>query len=158
MTLLDFFDQIEQTYIGVFIRDSSWLFPVIESIHLVGLALLGGSILVLDFRLLGTLLTSFPIKLIERNCRLWFLLGINIMILTGVPLFISEAIKCYYNPFFWIKMSALITILIFTFTIKSRIIADSSNTESSLTIKATGLFSMLCWFIVAASGRWIGFY
>ena len=57
VTLFDFFDWLELTPIGTAIRDSLWLFPVIEAVHLLGLALLGGAVLVLDLRMLGLGLT-----------------------------------------------------------------------------------------------------
>jgi len=158
MILLELFDQLEQTFLGTVIRDSAWLFPVIESIHLLGLAILGGSILILDLRLLNILLTSIPINSINQNCRLWFRIGISVMIFTGIPLFISESIKCYYNPFFWIKMITLTTALIFTFTVRAKVIKNSDTYKNPIKVRATGVFSMLCWFTVAASGRWIGFY
>ena len=158
MTLVELFDHLEQTFLATVIQDSSWLFPVIESIHLLGLAILAGSILILDLRLLNILLISIPIKSINQNCRLWFRVGISVMIVTGIPLFISESMKCYYNPFFWVKMITLTIILIFTLTIKANIIKNSDKSENSLQVKATAIVSMLCWFTVAASGRWIGFY
>ena len=54
MTLLDLFDWLEQTTIGTVIRESTWLFPVVESVHLLGLALLGGAV-VMNGRLLKIL-------------------------------------------------------------------------------------------------------
>ena len=51
--LFNFFDQLEQSFIREAIRNSIWMFPVIEAFHLIGLAILGGSILVGDLRLLG---------------------------------------------------------------------------------------------------------
>ena len=59
--LFNFFDQLEQSFIGEAIRNSIWMFPVIEAFHLIGLAILGGSILVGDLRLLGLLLSTKPI-------------------------------------------------------------------------------------------------
>ena len=53
MTLLEWFDRLETTGIGTAVRESVWLFPVIESIHLVALASLAGAVLVVDLRLLG---------------------------------------------------------------------------------------------------------
>ena len=49
MTAFEIFDRLEQTAIGEAIRNSSWLFPVVEAVHLVGLALLGGAVLLVGF-------------------------------------------------------------------------------------------------------------
>lgn len=158
MSLFELFDQLEQTYLGSVIRDSAWLFPVIESFHLIGLAILAGAILLLDLRLLNLAVPSAPIKTLEQDCRSWLLIGISIMLATGIPLFVSEAIKCYYNPFFWIKMTTLVIAVVFTLTIKKRVIAQCDSDQSSIQTKLTAGFSMICWCGVAFSGRWIGFY
>ena len=59
--LFNLFDQMEQSYLGEFMRNSIWLFPVVEAFHLIGLAILGGSILVADLRLMGFALSTRPI-------------------------------------------------------------------------------------------------
>ena len=117
--LLYLFDRLEQSYIGEAIRNSIWMFPVIEATHLIGLAILGGSILVVDLRLLGLLLSSKPIQYVIKQTTFMLKLGLIVIVSTGIPLFLSEAIKCYYSRAFWIKMSALILGLIFLFFIYS---------------------------------------
>lgn len=113
--LFNFFDQLEQSFIGEAIRNSIWMFPVIEAFHLIGLAILGGSILVGDLRLLGLLLSTKPINYVIGQTTLILKLGLIILVSTGIPLFLSEAIKCYYSRAFWIKMSALLIGLVFLF-------------------------------------------
>ena len=113
--LFNFFDQLEQSFIGEAIRNSIWMFPVIEAFHLIGLAILGGSILVGDLRLLGLLLSTKPINYVISQTTLILKLGLIILVSTGIPLFLSEAIKCYYSRAFWIKMSALLIGLVFYF-------------------------------------------
>ncbi len=65
--LLPFFEWCEATAIGQAIRESLWLFPVIESIHLLGLAMIGGAILVVDLRLLGFGLRHQPVAQLART-------------------------------------------------------------------------------------------
>ena len=156
--LFELFDRIEQSYLGVVIRDSSWLFPAIESLHLIGLAILAGAILIVDLRMLNVVFVNYPLTIIDNSSRRWLSIGMSIMVTTGIPLFVSEAIKCYYNPFFWIKMATLVTIIIFTLTIKKHIIHGSKYQTNLIAMKATGIFSMAGWLLVTFSGRWIGFY
>ena len=78
------------------------------------------------------------------------------MILTGVPLFLSEAIKCYYNTSFWVKMTTLPIAIAFAFTIRAKVTADSArNTRTRQAL--VGALSIALWVTVAAAGRWIGF-
>ncbi|MDP6916961.1 MAG: hypothetical protein QF895_03315 [SAR86 cluster bacterium] len=153
--LFNFFDQLEQSFIGEAIRNSIWMFPVIEAFHLIGLAILGGSILVGDLRLLGLLLSSKPINYVISQTTLILKLGLLILVSTGIPLFLSEAIKCYYSRAFWIKMSALMIGLVFLFCIRNPV--GLSTVEGNAKVKLIGFISISIWAIVAGSGRWIGF-
>ena len=153
--LFNFFDQLEQSFIGEVIRNSIWMFPVIEAVHLIGLAILGGSILVGDLRLLGLLLSSKPVHYVISQTTLYLKLGLIILVSTGIPLFLSEAIKCYYSRAFWIKMSALLIGLVFLFFIRNPM--GLSAVEGNAKLKIIGFISVSTWAIVAGSGRWIGF-
>ena len=153
--LFNFFDQLEQSFIGEAIRNSIWMFPVIEAFHLIGLAILGGSILVGDLRLLGLLLSTKPINYVISQTTLILKLGLIILVSTGIPLFLSEAIKCYYSRAFWIKMSALLIGLVFLFFIRNPI--GLSAVKDNTKLKLIGFMSISIWAIVAGSGRWIGF-
>ena len=90
--LFYFFEKLERSFIGEAIRDSIWMFPVIEAFHLIGLAVLGGSILLGDLRLLGLLFSSKPIKYIINQTTFLTKLGLIVLVSTGIPLFLSEAI------------------------------------------------------------------
>jgi len=154
--LFKLFDLLEQSFVGVIIRDSTWLFPLIEAFHLIGFAVLGGSVLLGDFRLMRFCLTSRPVDYVLLQTIPWFKFGILIMFLTGVPLFLSEAIKCYYSRAFWIKISVLILGIFFTFLLRNPLGLKLSSSES-VVLKIIGLTSISLWAVVAGSGRWIGF-
>jgi hypothetical protein len=154
--MLPLFEWFEATALGDTVRTSLWLFPVLEAIHLLGLCLLGGALLVVDLRMLGLGLTSQRIAALARDARPWLAAGIAVMILTGVPLFLSEAIKCYYNQSFWVKILTLPVALLFTFTVRQRMATDH-ELETSMRSRLLALVSLGLWFTVAAAGRWIGF-
>ena len=153
---LAFFQWCESTLVGETVRTSVWLFPVIEAIHLLGLSLLGGAVLVLDLRLLGVMLGSEPIADLARSTRRWTVAGIGAMVATGVPLFLSEAVKCYYNPSFWVKISTLPVAVAFSIAVRYWIGTKPPTATSPLT-RLAGAVSIGLWFTVAAAGRWIGF-
>jgi hypothetical protein len=156
--LLFFFKWCEQTAIGETIRNSTWLFPVIEAVHLVGLAAIGGAVLIVDLRLLGIGLANQPVDQLAEDAQPWLLGSLALMFASGVSLFLSEATKCYYSFPFWIKMTSLFLVILFTFTLKRRVIRTRLNIRHPLLGKATALISMGLWFCVAWGGRWIGFY
>ncbi|MDO8678058.1 MAG: hypothetical protein Q7R30_05780 [Acidobacteriota bacterium] len=155
--LLPFFEWCEQLWLGQFIVGSNWLFPVIESVHLLGLSVLGGAILVVDMRLLGLGLKNHPVTELARDARPWLIGALVVMIATGIPLFLSESVKCYYSQAFWNKMTALAIGLVFTFTIRARVTETESVGNTARRQAVVGALSLALWFTVAASGRWIGF-
>ena len=137
-------------------RDSVWAFPILEAVHLLGLCMLGGALLIVDLRLLGAGLTRQPVARLARHARRWLITALAILISTGIPLFLSEAIKAYYNTSFWVKMTTLPIALAFTFAIRERV-ARQENGEPGVRGKVVGAVSLALWFTVAAAGRWIGF-
>ncbi len=155
MTLLPFFEWCEATALGLAVRESVWLFPAIEAVHLLGLCLLGGALLVVDLRMVGAGLTRTPVALLARQARPWLAAGVITMLASGLLLFLSEAIKCYYSQAFWVKITTLPLALLFTFVVRERVAAASH--VAGTPVAATGALSMALWVIVAAGGRWIGF-
>lgn len=153
---LPFFEWLENTTIGTVVRESIWLFPIIEAVHLIGLGILGGAVLVVDLRLVGTGLTRTPIASLIRYTRPWLITAVLLMVATGVPLFLSEAVKCFYNTSYWVKMITLPIAIVFTFRVRARLLRSEVN-ETTGGTRLLGLTSMLLWFVVAAAGRWIGF-
>ena len=157
MHFLPFFQWCYQTPVGEAIRESTWLFPVIEAFHLLGLGLTIGAVLMVDSRLLGFGLVKQPVGQVASATEPWLLAGIAMMFASGVPLFVSEAIKCYNSFPFWVKMTSLLLVLIFTFTVRRRVTRTSANADPLLPARATAVISLCLWFGVAWGGRWIGF-
>ena len=155
--LLPFFEWCETLWLGQFVVGSNWLFPVIESVHLLASALLGGSIFLVDFRLLGLGLKDRAVAELARDARPWMIAGVVTMILTGIPLFLSEPVKCYYSTAFWIKMTTLPIALGFAFTVRAQVTRAQPAGKTARGQKLVGALSIALWFTVAAAGRWIGF-
>jgi hypothetical protein len=153
--LLPLFQAIEASAIGESIRNSLWLFPIIEAFHLLGLAVIGGAVLVVDFRLLGLGLRSHPVSRLARNVQPWVIGSLVVMIASGVPLFMSEAIKCYYSFAFWTKMTALALAIVFTFTIRRSV--TRSDGDQAPWGRVVAVTSIALWATVGWGGRWIGF-
>ena len=155
--LLPFFEWCETLWLGRAVVGSLWLFPVIEAVHLLGLSVLGGAILMVDLRMLGYGLTKRTVKDLAREARPFLLGALIVMVATGVPLFLSEPTKCYYSQAFWVKMYTLAIALIFTFTIRTRVTRREPVRNTARLQMLVGALSIALWVTVAASGRWIGF-
>ncbi|MEM1246498.1 MAG: DUF6644 family protein [Acidobacteriota bacterium] len=156
--IYDFFEACQATWVGSTIQESLWLFPVIESFHLVTFAILGGCVLLVDLRILGLVMKNQTLRELADSARPWLTGSLIATIISGVLLFMSEAVKCYYNDPFWAKMRFLGLAILFTFTVRNRIIGDTELRAGPLFSKIVAVLSILLWSGVAWGGRWIGFW
>jgi hypothetical protein len=157
MSLLTLFTWFESSWIGEGIRASRWLFPVIESVHLLALAVIGGSVLAVDLSLLGLGLGRRSAAQLWNDTWPWFAGSLAMMLGSGFLLFTSEAVKLYYHGAFWVKMSALLLALVFTATVLRRTALADPDRMTLLRSRAVALVSLFLWSLVGGAGRWIGF-
>ena len=157
MTLLPFFEWCEATLLGHAIRGSLWLFPVIESVHLVAFAVLGGTVLLVNLRILGAPLFSASVAPLARDARPWQIGSLAVALASGSLLFLSEPRKLYYSGPFWVKMTCLALAILFTFTVHRKLTLADEGQVGPLPRKVAALVSIALWGGVAWGGRWIGF-
>src|SRR5258706_463256 len=158
MNLQPLFQWFEATTIGTVVRQSLWLFPVIECVHLLSLALLGGPVRPGDMLLLGFGLRDQPAADLSRKLQPWMASALAVSIATGVLMFLSEAIKCYYSPPFWYKMCCLVAASIFAFTVRRKVACADPGRVPVFLVRLTAVVSLALWFGGGFSGRWIAFY
>jgi len=157
MSVLDFCKWLQFSAPLVAMRSSPWLFPIIATVHLMGLAMIGGAVLVVDLRLLGLGLRRQPVAQIARDAERWLLRSLLVSLPTGALLFMCFATKYYYLTFFWVKMASLLAVLVFTFSIRRRVTMADETRVSPAWSKVVALVSLSLWTTVAIGGRWIGF-
>ena len=155
--MLSIFQSIEWSWAGQVIKNSPWAFAVIESIHLLALATIGGAVLLVDMRLLGLGLKRQEVTALARDAQPVLVWSLIVLLVTGFALFVSEAIKCYYSTPFWVKMASLALAILFTFTIKRKVTLTEHATTGPMMRRLVAVVSLALWFGVAAGGRWIGF-
>jgi hypothetical protein len=156
--LLAFFKWCEASWLGKGISGSVYLFPVVEAVHLLGLAVIGGAVLIVDLRLLGFGLRHQPVARVARDAEPWLIASLIVMLVSGFLLMTSEAMRCYYNEAYWIKMYSLLLAMIFTFTVRRRVAAADADTVKPIWAKTVAIISVLLWSGVGIGGRGIGFY
>ena len=154
--LLPIFKWFDKSWMGQFIADSRWLFPAIEAVHIVALAVLLGALLVLNLRLLGITFTNKPIAQLARELSVWVFCSLVIILTSGFLLFSSEAIKSYTSVPFQVKMVFLFFAIIFHYTVYSRITSADDKIAPAWN-KLAAIVSILLWTGVGIGGRGIGF-
>jgi len=157
MSIRPFFQWADTTPISEMIRDSRFLFPIIETIHLLALTVLLGTVIVLNLRLMGAGLRRQSIATVQSAVKPLTFWSLLTMLATGVLLFLSEALKCYENPPFFFKMGMLFLAIVFQWTV-IRSLANKGDSANRVISVAAAVLSLILWFGVGVGGRAIGFY
>ena len=152
---------LEQTGVGSAIRESLWLFPVIETVHIFGIILLVGGTSILDLRLMGLTFRDESVSELAGRFIPWAMVGFLIQVVTGFLLFSSEATKMYINISFQIKMVLIliagINALVFHAVAYKSVGKWDRDPVGPLSARVAGLISILLWFGIVAAGRWIAY-
>ena len=155
--IFPFFEWMETTWFGIIGKTWGAAFAFVQTIHLLSLALLGGAVLAAEGRVLGLLLTDVSAQIIIERCHVLLVWALVLLISTGVFMACGVALKVYYLPVFWYKMLALGTGILFHFYVRKPLFRFDLQQINPIVVKMTAIASILVWFMVAATGRWIGF-
>jgi hypothetical protein len=152
---------LESTPFAEFIRESAWAFPTIESVHVIALALVVGTIVIVDLRLLGFASASVPYADLSREVLPWTWVSFTLAVISGGLMFISQPLGYFDNFAFRTKILLLclagINMLVFQlFTSRG---ASGWRGEDAVPVlgKIAAGLSLALWVMVVFVGRWIGF-
>src|SRR5262245_1696921 len=155
--LLPIFKWFDQSWLGVWVSDSKWLFPAIEAVHIVALTVLFGAILMLNLRLLRLILTDKPVAQLAKHLAPWVFCSLVIILASGVLLFSSEAMKSYASVPFQVKMLFLFAAIVFHYTIYGRLTKAQEGDIRPAWYRLAAVLSVALWLGVGVGGRAIGF-
>jgi hypothetical protein len=159
--MLPFCRWLEQTSVGAGVRESLWLFPAIETVHLLGMAALVATTAVFDLRLLGWVLRRERVSELAARLLPWSWAGFAVQVVTGALLFASEAVKVYTNPAFRVKMLLIFLAGVHALVFHWSVYRDVASWDDSGVLpagaKVAGFVSILLWIGIVAAGRFIGF-
>jgi Family of unknown function (DUF6644) len=152
---------IDGTDFAESIRSSLWLFPALETVHVIAIALVVGSIAVVDMRLAGLAGRNRPISQISHEMLPWTWVAFGIATIVGVLLFVGTPVKYVGIAFFDIKMVLIAlagaNMLVFEY-MTSKSIADWDRAPTPpAAVRLTGMLSLAFWVSVIICGRFIGF-
>jgi hypothetical protein len=144
------FEWIERSPAGEFMRSSRVVFPIVESVHLIGMALFVGTLLLIDMGLLGLAMRRQPIHQVAAALAPYTWSGFASLIITGPFMFSAQAAKWHDNPIFWIKMMLLILATVLQLSVKRRI-------STGKPAKTIGAISLILWISTALSAKMMEF-
>lgn len=152
---------IQHTSLASTVSESSWLFPTIESIHVLAITLVVGTISVIDLRLINvawrdSALTDLLAEILPLT---W--ICFLIAVISGSLLFSCHAVKYFHNTPFRLKMLLVLlaglNMLVFHFFGLRSVRDWDMGPRAPRSAIATGALSLVFWVSVVACGRWIGF-
>jgi uncharacterized protein DUF6644 len=155
--LLDFVQWCSNTAAIVFVRDSRYGMPALQSVHLVGITLLLAAILMLDLRLAGVGMMDWSLPALERQLRPWAIAALTLVMLSGALIFIGTPLKYLASNPFRVKMAALALAIVFQAGVLWRFgTAEPAARPHRGHVVVAGL-SLTLWFLVGWAGRAIAF-
>lgn len=151
---------LESSSAAVTLRQSAWLYPIVEIIHITGFAVLVGAAVMFDLRLLG-LARQIPVRAASQHLTRWARLSLFAVIPSGIALFMVGATSMAFNSAFQLKMLLLIAAginatVFHLFTFQS---VDNWDLHEPTPVPAriAGVMSILLWIGVISGGRFIAY-
>jgi hypothetical protein len=151
---------LEHRPFAIAIAESTWLFPIVETIHVLALTVVVGAVAMMDLRLLGVGNKSRAVSEVIASSLPWAWSAFAVAFTMGSLMFSSKAVSYYTNVPFRIKMvcmllAALNMLVFHVFTARGML--DWDRGRPPLGARLAGAFSLTLWIVIVATGRWIGF-
>lgn len=153
---MEFFAAIEQTVISIWVRESTYAFPVILSFHSISMGFLAGLYFALDLRLLG-IARGVPLARFSAFKPV-VVISFIIIFLSGLLLITAYPAKALTNEVFYFKLLLIIVVFIYHHSLNKKLSACQSTSQAEIThMKIRAVTSMLLWIGVIASGRLLAY-
>ena len=157
MSLLPFCEWLATTRGSIALHESLYVYPLVESTHVLTLCLFVGMTVLLDLRLLGLTLRRVPVSQMMARIIPLMLLGFVVMATTGLLLFYAIPVRSYQSVFLRLKMITLvlagINAGVFHTTIRQRVAGWDQAAVPPRAARVAGIVSLACWTVVIATGR-----
>ena len=156
MSLINFLNWLQHTWWAVGIKESDFVFPLIEGSHILSLSFSVGMVMILDMRLLRISFRSQPVSQLMGQLMPWTMTGFAVMLLTGFLLVAAQAVKVYGNTFFRIKMVLMLLAGLNALYYQVRYypkMAEWERTKTPLGVRIIAVLSLILWIGVIACGR-----
>jgi hypothetical protein len=156
---------LEASALGHAMRQWLWLYPAVETIHIIGIALLFGSIAVLDLRLLGVS-RALPVRTLARHTLPWSAAAFLLIIPSGLAMFVAHASEFIASPVFALKMCLILAAganvaLFHAITFRTADVWDSQEMRPlgpPPSARIAGAVSLILWMSVIACGRLLAYF
>lgn len=159
--ILSLFQRVQAMPASIAIRESIWLYPVIESAHVLGMCVFLGFIVMMDLRLVSATMRSAPVTEVQQRLFPWQMAGLVVMVVSGTLLVFTEPMRFYYNPFARVKLVLLvlagINALAFHWGPYRRVAEWDHQAVPPGQVRLAGVASIVLWAAIVTCGRLIAY-
>jgi hypothetical protein len=147
---------------SIALRESVWMYPIVESVHVLALTLFVGTSVLWDLRLIGVLLTPVPITETQQRLIPWMMAGFVLMIVSGVVLFFADPVRFYLNIFFRIKAVLLVAAGLNAYFFHASAAGHDLRAwdlavKTPFRARLAGILSLALWAGIITAGRMIAY-
>lgn len=149
---------LEGFWLAQEMKHSLWLYPVVETVHLWGIAALFGAIVLVDLRILG-LAPQIDVARLARFAIPVAFVGFGLAVISGLMMFLAHASEFIDSTLFLLKMSLLCLLALNALSLHLRV--QPTRQETAVTysgsVKLQALISVVGWALVIGMGRWLAY-
>jgi uncharacterized membrane protein SirB2 len=153
-------DWISSTHANAVIRDTAWIIPAVQVVHILAIAVVMGSVLLLNLRVIGIISAGETNDAFTRRYLPWVWSGLAVLLISGAILIIGEPGRDLKNATFWTKMALIVCAIALTLTLERPVLHDAGFWDRPgrrLVARVMALLSMGCWVGITLCGRWIAY-
>lgn len=159
--MLELAERLQSTPVSIAIQSTTWITPLLQSIHILMIGVVFVSILMIVLRILGRVRTDETFAEVWRRFAPWMWGGLIVMTLTGVVLVVNEPIREFTALSFWLKMALLATgvasAVAFGRSVRPAALAAPPGPEFSHATKAAAVATVVLWLAIIFLGRAIAY-
>jgi hypothetical protein len=159
--VLRLFEIVQEWPVSIALRESLWVYPVIETAHVLGICVFLGLVAMMDLRLAGLAMRTVPLSEVQQRLFPWQMAGLSVMVPSGLLLVLSEPLRFYGNPFFRAKLVLLVVAIVnaqvFHVTVYRRVAEWDADPVPPMSARLAGVLSLVVWTGVVTCGRLIAY-
>jgi hypothetical protein len=156
-----FSDWLSQTPVSMTIQSVEWIIPMVQSVHILAIAIVMSSVVMVDLRLMGVMGHTQPVSGLARRFMPWVWWSLLVLLVTGAVLITAEPRRDLLNPVFQAKMALLLVAMAVTALFQTTVARNMETWDLSPNKRTgawvTAILSLLVWTAIVGCGRWIAY-
>lgn len=156
-----FADWLAGTSASQFIQENLWVVPTIQTVHILAVAMVMGSVLMLELRILGVAARSQTLGQTARRYTPWIWAALSVLLATGGVMIVGEPVRELMNVVFWSKMGLVVLAALATLAFQRVVLRAATDADPSpgarRGLSFAALLTLLVWFAIIILGRWIAY-